>query len=282
MLELNVRAILVSGASTGIGEATVLAATRAGMRVYAGVRTTADAERIAGLHGNVRAVQLDVTDAASIEAAVNVVRADRVALSGLVNNAGVALGGPIESLSLDALRAEFEVNCFGAIALTQAALPLLRLQPSRIVFVGSVSGRLAVPYLAAYSASKFALRAFADALRIELKPSAIDVCLIEPGSVATPIWRKGRAMRDAMLARLPANAPDYYRTAIENLVRATEGEERSGLPPAVIADAIVHALTDRKPKAHRIIGLPARLGAAIALLPPSLHDRFLRATMHLP
>jgi NAD(P)-dependent dehydrogenase (short-subunit alcohol dehydrogenase family) len=282
MLAPTVHAILVSGASSGIGEATVLAAARAGMRVYAGVRAPADAERVAALDANVRAVQLDVTDAVSIDAAVGVVRADGVALTGLVNNAGVALGGPIESLSLDALRAQFEVNCFGAIALTQAALPLLRLQPSRIVFVGSISGRLAVPYLAAYSASKFALRAFADALRIELKPSAIDVCLIEPGSVATPIWSKGRAMRDAMLARLSANGPAYYRDAIENLVRATQGEERSGLPPGVIADAIVHALTDRKPKAHRIIGLPARLGAAIALLPPSLHDRFLRATMRLP
>jgi NAD(P)-dependent dehydrogenase (short-subunit alcohol dehydrogenase family) len=282
MLAPTVHAILVSGASSGIGEATVLTAARAGMRVYAGVRAPADAERVAALDANVRAVQLDVTDAVSIDAAVGVVRADGVALTGLVNNAGVALGGPIESLSLDALRAQFEVNCFGAIALTQAALPLLRLQPSRIVFVGSISGRLAVPYLAAYSASKFALRAFADALRIELKPSAIDVCLIEPGSVATPIWSKGRAMRDAMLARLSANAPAYYLDAIENLVRATRGEERSGLPPGVIADAIVHALTDRKPKAHRIIGLPARLGAAIALLPPSLHDRFLRATMRLP
>lgn len=282
MLAPTVHAILVSGASSGIGEATVLAAARAGMRVYAGVRAPADAERVAALDANVRAVQLDVTDAVSIDAAVGVVRADGVALTGLVNNAGVALGGPIESLSLDALRAQFEVNCFGAIALTQAALPLLRLQPSRIVFVGSISGRLAVPYLAAYSASKFALRAFADALRIELKPSAIDVCLIEPGSVATPIWSKGRAMRDAMLARLSANGPAYYRDAIENLVRATQGEERSGLPPGVIADAIAHALTDRKPKAHRIIGLPARLGAAIALLPPSLHDRFLRATMRLP
>ncbi|MGD0968904.1 MAG: SDR family oxidoreductase [Candidatus Aquilonibacter sp.] len=282
MLAPTVHAILVSGASSGIGEATVLTAARAGMRVYAGVRAPADAERVAALDANVRAVQLDVTDAVSIDAAVGVVRADGVALTGLVNNAGVALGGPIESLSLDALRAQFEVNCFGAIALTQAALPLLRLQPSRIVFVGSISGRLAVPYLAAYSASKFALRAFADALRIELKPSAIDVCLIEPGSVATPIWSKGRAMRDAMLARLSANGPAYYRDAIENLVRATQGEERSGLPPGVIADAIAHALTDRKPKAHRIIGLPARLGAAIALLPPSLHDRFLRATMRLP
>jgi NAD(P)-dependent dehydrogenase (short-subunit alcohol dehydrogenase family) len=277
-----VRAILVSGASSGIGEATALAAARKGVRVYAGVRNTADAQRIDALHPNVQAVALDVTDAASIEAAVGVVRADGVALTGLVNNAGIALGGPIESLPLEELRAQFEVNCFGAIALTQAVLPLLRAQPSRIVFVGSVAGRIAVPYLAAYSASKFALRAVADALRFELKPSAIDVALIEPGSVATPMWSKGRAMRETMLARLPAGAPDYYRAAIENLVLATQAEERRGVPPERVADAIVQALTERKPKAHRIIGMPARLGAMIALLPPSLHDRFLRATMRLP
>jgi len=278
----NVRAILVSGASSGIGEATVLAAARRGMLVYAGVRNAADAQRIAALHENIRAVNLDVTDAGSIDAAIGAIRAGGTALAGLVNNAGIALGGPIESLPLDALREQFEVNCFGAIALTQAALPLLHQQPSRIVFVGSIAGRIAVPYVAAYSASKFALRAFADALRIELKPSAIDVCLIEPGSVATPIWSKGRAMRDTMLARLPATAPAYYREAVESVARGTEAEERDGLAPAVVADAIVHALTARKPKAHRVIGTPARLGALVALLPPPLHDRFLRASMRLP
>lgn len=282
MLVPTVRAILVSGASSGIGEATALAAARAGMLAYAGVRNEADAQRMATLHDNVRPVQLDVTDSASIEAAVGVVRAGGVRLTGLVNNAGVVLGGPVESLSLQDVRAAFEVNCFGAIALTQAALPLLREQPSRIVFVGSVSGRVAVPYLAAYSASKFALRAFADALRIELKPSAIDVCLVEPGSVATPIWSKGRAMRDTMLARIPDGAPAYYRAAVENIVLATQAEERGGLPPERVAEAIVRTLTERKPKAHRIIGMPARLGAALALLPPALHDRFLRATMRLP
>lgn len=276
------RAILVSGASSGIGAATALASARAGMLVYAGVRSAADAERAAGLHANVRPVQLDVTEAASIEAAVRAVRADGVRLTGLVNNAGIVLGGPIESLPLQDVRAQFEVNCFGAIALVQAALPLLREQPSRIVFIGSVSGRVAVPYLAAYSASKFALRAFADALRIELKPSAIDVCLVEPGSVATPIWSKGRAMRDTMLARIPEGAPAYYRSAVENLVRATQTEERDGLSPERVAEAVVRALTERKSKAHRIIGMPARLGAALALLPPALHDRFLRATMRLP
>ncbi len=282
MLVPTVRAILVSGASSGIGAATVLAAARAGMFVYAGVRNIADAERIAALDENVRVVQLDVTDAASIEAALHVVRARGAGLAGLVNNAGVAYGGPLESIPIEELRRQFEVNCFGAIALTQAALPLLRAQPSRIVFVGSISGRVAVPYVAPYSASKFALRALADALRVELKPSAIDVCLIEPGSVATPIWSKGRANAQTQLAALPADAPAYYRTAMENLVRATQTEERDGLPPQRVARAIVQALTRRKPKAHDIIGTPALLGALIAMLPASVHDRFLRATMRLP
>lgn len=278
----NVRAILVSGASSGIGAATVRAIARAGMIAYAGVRTDADAAAVQLLHPNVRALRLDVTDSATIEAARSEVRAGGVALTGLVNNAGIALGGPLESLPLDEVRRQFEVNVFGAIAVTQAFLPLLREQPSRIVFIGSISGRVAVPYASAYSASKFALRAFADALRIELKPSGIDVSLIEPGSVATPIWSKGRAMREAMLARLPAGAPAYYRAAIESLARAMQAEERGGLPPERVAAAIVRALTARKPKAHQIIGAPARLGAAIALLPPALHDRFLRATMRLP
>ena len=278
----NVRAILVSGASSGIGAATVLAAARAGMFVYAGVRNLADTERIAALDENVRVVQLDVTDPASIEAAVHLIRSRGAGLTGLVNNAGIALGGPLESIPIDELRKQFEVNCFGAIALTQATLPLLRAQPSRIVFVGSISGRVAVPYVAPYSASKFALRAFADALRVELKPSAIDVCLIEPGSVATPIWGKGRASARAQLAHLPPDAPAYYRTAIDELVLATQAEERGGLPPERVAGAIVHALTRRKPKAHAIIGAPARLGALVALLPAAVHDRFLRATMRLP
>ncbi|HTU70661.1 MAG TPA: SDR family oxidoreductase [Candidatus Baltobacteraceae bacterium] len=275
-------AVLVSGASSGIGAAAVTAIARAGMIAYAGVRTEADAAAAQALHRNVRALRLDVTDPASIAAARDAVRAGGVALTGLVNNAGIALGGPLESLPLDALRAQFDVNVFGAVALTQAFLPLLRERPSRIVFVGSVAGLVAIPYMSAYSASKFALRAFADALRIELRPSGIDVCLIEPGSVATPIWRKGRAQRDAMLARLPQDAPPYYRTAVESLVQATQTEERAGLPPALVAEAIVHALTARKPKAHHIIGAPARLGALMALLPPALHDRFLRATMRLP
>lgn len=279
---MSQRAVVVTGASSGIGAAVAAALTRRGFIVYAGIRNDADAERLRASNPSIRPLHLDVTDAAAIEAAVRQVRDARVALAGLVNNAGIALGGPLETIPIDELRRQFEVNCFGALAVTQALLPLLREQPSRIVFVGSISGRFAVPYIAPYSASKFALRAFADALRTELRPSHIDVCLIEPGSVATPIWGKGRAMQGAMLARLPDGSPAYYRTAIEALGRVTESEERSGMPVERVADAVVLALTQRKPRARRIIGIPAKIGATLALLPASIHDRILRAGMRLP
>jgi NAD(P)-dependent dehydrogenase (short-subunit alcohol dehydrogenase family) len=276
---VNARAVLVTGASSGIGAAVVSALSDRGFVVYAGVRSSEDATRLKASGVLVRPLLFDVTDAAAIAAAADVVCEANIPLVGLVNNAGIALGGPLETLPIDELRRQFDVNCFGALAVTQAFLPLLRRQRSRIVIVGSISGRFSVPYIAPYSASKFALRAFADALRIELRPSGIDVCLIEPGSVATPIWGKGRSMRKIMLARLNDSSPKYYRTAIESLMRASESEERGGMPVERVAGAVIRALTERIPRARRIIGAPARLGALLALLPPELHDRFLRAGM---
>jgi len=276
------RAVVVTGASSGIGAATVAALAQRGFIVYAGVRNGADAQRARASHPNVRPLLLDVTEQRAIATAAEIVRTGDVPLTGLVNNAGVAFGGPLETLPVDELRTQFDVNVIGSVSVTQAFLPLLRAQPSRIVFIGSIAGRIAMPYLAPYCASKAALRALADALRMELAPSNIDVSLIEPGSVATPIWSKGLAMRDTLLARLPASAPAYYRTAIDAIMRALAGEERSGMPVERVAGAVVAALTARKPKAHYMLGTPARIGALLALLPPSLHDRFLRATMRLP
>ena len=276
------RAVLVTGASTGIGAASAVALAEAGFVVHAGVRNDADARRLAALHERIRPLHLDVTDGTSIGDALETVRAGDDALVGLVNNAGIAGGGPLESVPLDDLRHVFEVNVMGAVAVTQAFLPLLRARPSRIVFVGSVSGRVSFPYIAPYSASKFALRALADALRVELAPAQIFVSLIEPGSVVTPIWQKGRAMREAMLERLRPDMPAYYRDATEAVIRGLEGEERNGMPVDRVARAIVETLTAAKPKAHRLMGATAKIGALIALLPAALHDRFLRATMRLP
>ena len=265
-------AVVVTGASTGIGADAAEAIARAGYIVFAGVRNDTAAERIGSVHENIRPLRLDVTDRVSIDDAVRTVSASGIALRGVVNNAGIAVGGPIEHLPLDALRRQFDVNVFGAIAVTQAFLPLMH-EDGRVIFVGSIQGRLTVPYIGPYSASKHALRALATALRIELAPAHIWVSLIEPGSVKTPIWSKGRASKDEMLASLPPGARAHYPKAIDSLVRQTENEERTGLPVERVTKDILHALTARKPRANYIVGMPARIGSFLSLLPAPLYDR---------
>src|SRR5579872_7366170 len=193
-------AVVVTGASSGIGESTAVRLAQRGYLALAGVRNERDAQRLAALHANILPLHLDVADVRSIETAARMVEANGVPVIGLVSNAGIVVAGPLEHVPLDELRRQFDVNVFGAIAFAQTFLPLLRGRRSRIVFVGSISGRLAIPYIAPYSASKFALRAIAEAWRVELAPSGIAVSLVEPGSVKTPIWQKGRNERDEMFA----------------------------------------------------------------------------------
>jgi NAD(P)-dependent dehydrogenase (short-subunit alcohol dehydrogenase family) len=275
-------AIVISGASTGIGADCAERLARDGFLVFAGVRSDADAARVEALHSNIRGLRLDVSDDASIAAAVVTVEASGAVLRAVVNNAGIAIAGPLEFLPMAEIRRQFDVNFFGALAVTQAFLPQLRRSRGRVVFVGSISGRLAVPFIAPYSTSKFALHAAADALRVELAPSGMHVALVEPSSVKTPIWEKGRASRDQLLGLLPPQALEIYGKQIDAVFTATEGEERSGMPAARVTDAIVHAITAPKPNAYYLLGGPARAGSIIALLPPALRDRALRASMKLP
>ncbi|BDE07467.1 short-chain dehydrogenase/reductase [Vulcanimicrobium alpinum] len=275
-------AIVVTGASTGIGAATALHLARDGSIVFAGVRSDADAASVAALHPNVRAVRLDVTDDASIGAALQQVRDAAIPLRGLVNNAGIAIGGPLEFLPVSELRRQFDVNVFGAIAVTQAFLPMLRAARGRIVFVGSISGRLASPFIGPYSASKFALRALTDALRIELAPFGVGVTLVEPGAVKTPIWGKGRASVASQRAMLPPEALTHYGPAIERLFAVIDGEEKAGLPVERVSEAIAHALRAPHPPANRLLGGPAKAGSLLALVPARLRDRAIRRSMRLP
>jgi NAD(P)-dependent dehydrogenase (short-subunit alcohol dehydrogenase family) len=275
-------AVVVTGASSGIGQAAVELLAREGFVAFAGVRNDADAARVGALHANVRPLRLDVTDRASIDAAVEAVAASELPLRGVVNNAGVAIAGPLEFLPVDALRRQFEINLFGALEVSQAFLPQLRVSRGRLIFVGSISGRLAVPFIAPYSASKFALRALTDALRVELAPAGIAVALLEPSSVQTPIWQKGRDSREALLAMLPAKAMEYYGPQVEAVFAATQHEERIAIPVERVSAAILHALTARKPRLRYLLGRGARLGSVVALLPPALRDRAIRASMKLP
>jgi NAD(P)-dependent dehydrogenase (short-subunit alcohol dehydrogenase family) len=275
-------AIVITGASSGIGADAAALLAREGFIVFAGVRNDADAARAATLHERVRPVMLDVADRASIDSAVRTVAASGHALRGVVGNAGIAVAGPLEFLPVDEVRRQFEVNVFGALAFVQAFLPQLRASRGRVVLVGSISGRLGIPFIAPYSASKAALRSFADALRVELRPAGIGVSLIEPGSVKTPIWQKGRDARDALVEQLGPQALEHYGDHVEAVFAQTQREERAGMPVARVSRAILHALTARKPRASYLLGGSARAGSIVAMLPSGLRDRALRASLRLP
>ena len=282
MSERRQEAVVITGASSGIGADAAALLAREGYVVFAGVRSEADAARAATLHERVRPLMLDVADRASIEAAVSTVAASAHALRGVVGNAGIAVAGPLEFLPVDEIRRQFEVNVFGALAFVQAFLPQLRASRGRVVLVGSISGRLGVPFIAPYSASKAALRSFADALRIELRPAGIAVSLIEPSSVKTPIWQKGRDSRDALLEQLGPNALAHYGDQVEAVFAQTHREERAGMPVERVSRAVLHALTARKPRATYLLGGSARAGSIVAMLPPAVRDRALRASLRLP
>jgi len=270
------QAVLVTGASTGIGYATAAMLARSGFVVFAGCRKETDAQRMSGVHRGIRPLIVDVRNADQIAEAARAVEASGIPLHGIVNNAGIAVAGPLEYLPVDELRRQFEVNVFGAIAVTQAFLPQLRAARGRIVFVSSVSGTLAPPYLGPYAASKFALEAIADSLRMELAAFGIAVSVVQPGNVKTPIWAKGRAAKDELVARLPTEAQHHYGAAIDALVRVTEREERSGIEADAVAEVILKALTAAKPKARYSVGSPAGWMRRIASLLPETHrDRLI-------
>lgn len=275
------KAVLVTGASTGIGYACVDTLAKAGFVVFAGVRSERDSENVSALHGNVRPLLLDVTVPEQVAAAAQAIRASGASLCGVVNNAGIAVAGPLEYLPLDEFRRQFEINVFGALAVTQAMLPLLRAATdARIVFMSSVSGQIAPPYVGPYASSKFALEAMADALRMELASFGIGVSLVQPGNVRTPIWQKGRDAKDALIARLPKEALAHYGEAVDALVRVTEHEERTGIEPSAVAAAVLRALTEERPKARYPVGNPPAWQRRLAaLLPERIRDRMILRTV---
>jgi NAD(P)-dependent dehydrogenase (short-subunit alcohol dehydrogenase family) len=274
-------AVLVTGASTGIGAACVAHLARAGFRVFAGVRRQQDGARLAGAVPGVEAVRLDVTSTTDIARAADTITSavGELGLAGLVNNAGIAVAGPLEVLPIEDVRHQLEVNVIGQVAVTQAMLPLLRRARGRIVFMGSISGRLAAPFLGPYAASKFALSAVADSLRLELAPSGIDVVLVEPGEIATPIWRKGREAGDALVARTPREALERYGARIEALRRIAEQASATGASPDRVAEVVVAALTAARPPTRRLVGRDAQIRAWIALLPDALRDALVRRAL---
>ena len=268
--------VVITGASTGIGAACALALDKLGYRVFAGVRDKADIETLTASAGpRLMPVGLDVTDAASIAAAVHTVKAmvGEQGLAGLVNNAGIAVAGPVEALPLTEWRRQFEVNVFGLVAVTQAFLPLLRQGHGRVLNIGSISGRSAMPFMAPYSASKHAVSGLTDSLRLELQPWGIRVALIEPGAIATPIWGKTRREVDAWDRGWDQEMKEMYGAVF---ARAKDFASEAGTqapPPGIVVDAVIHALQSRFPKTRYLVGRETRIRALLAtILPDRLHD----------
>jgi len=276
--------VLVTGASTGIGEACARRLDQEGFVVFAGVRRAEDAQRLRQQSPGLVPVMLDVTDAESIAQAVAAIdrRAGEAGLAGLVNNAGISVAGPLEYLSIDDLRRQFEVNVIGQIAVTQACLPLLRAATGRLVFIGSISGRMAAPVLGPYSASKFALAALCDALRAELLPWGLHVVLVEPGSVATPIWQKGLDEGEVMAASLSDVGRERYRHLIAAVRQAAAAEAKAGIPADRVADVVLRALAAPRPRTRYLVGTDAKARAWIALLPDRWRDALIRRALRLP
>lgn len=286
MHDLASHSILVTGASTGIGEACVRELTRRGCLVFAGVRSDADGQRLRQTTSErLVPLRLEVTDTAEIAAAAAEIH-QRLAgrgLDGLVNNAGIVVTGPLELVPLEKLRQQLEVNVLGQVAVTQAMLPLLRLARGRIVNMGSVSGRIAAPYLGPYCASKYALEALTDSLRLELRHWGVGVSIVEPGSVQTPIWGKAFGFAESLASQTDAAKLALYEHDFEVMQKASQEMADRGMPVEVVVQAVMHALFARRPKTRYLLGRgwPWILGA-LKFAPAWLRDWLMLRSLRLP
>jgi NAD(P)-dependent dehydrogenase (short-subunit alcohol dehydrogenase family) len=278
---MNQRTALVTGASTGIGNTVAHRLARDGWRVYASVRKQDDADRLIRESGSaIIPLIFDITDPAGIEAAAKRIRDEcgPRGLNGLVNNAGVAIAGPLEFIPIDELRRQLEVNVTGHVAVTQALMPSIRRATGRIVFIGSISGRSSLPFMGPYSASKFALEAIADSWRLELRPFGMHVAIVEPGVIATPIWDTATRTGDANIARMAPEADTYYGKALAGIRKRITGG-MGGRPPEAVAAAVEHALNARHPRARYLVGRDARMRIAMQKLPTRVRDRLIVAAV---
>jgi NAD(P)-dependent dehydrogenase (short-subunit alcohol dehydrogenase family) len=277
-------AVLITGSSTGIGEACALELGKRGFHVYAGVRRQSDGQRLQQAAAQLTPLIIDVTAADSIAAAAATLRnaLGSAGLAGLVNNAGIGVGGPLEIIPLDDLRRQLEVNVIGQIAVTQAMLPLLRAARGRIVNIGSMNGALAPPYMGPYAASKYALEALSDALRLELRNAGVKVSIVEPGPIATPIWQKSLAATDHLTEVASPELAEFYRADQDAMRRAVEQIAAAAWPVEHVVRAVVHALSARRPKIRYFIGWRTRLSfKAFKMVPDRIRDGIVRRALGL-
>ncbi|ART73139.1 retinol dehydrogenase [Mycobacterium dioxanotrophicus] len=273
--------VLVTGAGRGIGRAIVEHLALTGWDVIAGVRSEADAESVAAIHSQrISTVILDVTDAGHIDA---LEAALPPRLDAVVNNAGIVVAGPVEVLTSDDWRKQLEVNVIGQFAVTRAVLPKLRESRGRVIFISSVNGQLSSPMLGAYAASKFALEAGAEALRIELRPWRIPVVIVEPAQTDTDMWRKADAMVVDVEAATPPVQRALYAKHIEGMKKLIPVSRKLAVPPTKVVAVVEEALTARNPKARYLVGLGNKVQVAFMRnTPAAVRDRILARVFGVP
>lgn len=259
--DLGGKAVLVTGASSGIGRAAALGLDRLGFTVFASVRKERDVEDLrAQASPRLTPVFMDVTEPRTIAEAEAKIRqaVGTSGLWGLVNNAGISFRAPIELVPLEDLRRLFEVNVFGHLAVTQAFLPLIRQARGRIVMISSITALIVTPYHGPYSAGKACLNAFADALRLEMRPFGVGVATLIIGGVRTPIWDKIEDLTAAVAAKSPADTARLYAENQRKALAFFVKRGKSSRPPEQIIRPIVRALTARRPRATYFVGYGAR------------------------
>lgn len=266
------KAILITGTSSGIGRACALHLDELGYKIYAGVRKKTDGEKLKlEATENLSPLILDVTNTDSIIEAVSTVEEETGGqLFGLINNAGIGQSGALEIAPVSAARKLMDVNVIGLMAVTKACIPMLRESSGRIINIGSTSCFLAFPGASAYSASKFAVRAISDSLRLELKPLGVSVTLVAPGAVESEIWDKGKAFRDGISRDNDPEIVRLYEPLIKFGSKLTEIVKK--IPASVVAKEVVKALSVKKPKPYYIVGNDAKGAAKTAKLPRRLLD----------
>lgn len=280
------RAVVITGASTGIGAACALHLDRLGFAVFAGVRKSEDGVALQKT-GSDRLVplEIDVTDMSTIQKSKAVVAqaTGEKGLYGLINNAGIAIVGPLEAVPISDLRQQLEVNVIGQVAVTQAFLPLVRQARGRIINMGSIAGRAATPLMGPYSASKYALEAITDALRLEVQQWGIHVAIVEPGAITTPIWNKSAIEAAEREAAIDSELRTLYKPVVAAVRKVVGEASKRAISPDAVAKVVEDALTAPTPKTRYLVGTDAKLRALmVKLLPDRISDKLLTWILKLP
>lgn len=264
------KTIIITGASTGIGFAAAVAFAKQGHQVFAGVRKSKDADALTKENLQILPIILDVTDAATIAASLQIVeKQKKFSELVLINNAGIAVSGPIESVQMEEYRKQFEVNYFGLIAMTQKFLPLIRQTKGRVINISSIAGRVASPFLGPYSSSKFAVEAISDSLRREMIPFGVKVVLIEPGPIQTPIWEKGLGKKDSILNAMSSEQIQVYGSAIRSFEDMIAVAVKKAEPVERVVEALQKAVMSKEPCHRYLVGTEARINGVLSQIIPT-------------